>query len=124
MGAGRFWWSEFCTHNPERAMAFYTLVFGWAFTPSPERPGALWLIEHDGMLVGSLFNLDGVAPGEVADHWLTYFESDDVDTSVAAVVAAGGRVLRAPFDVPNGCRIAIVLDAGGGCFGLGQKAQA
>ena len=121
MAEGSFWWMEFCTHNPARAIEFYESLFGWRFVENPERPGVLWTIEHAGGTIGSLFNLDGVAPKNVNDHWLSYFESSDLDRSVAAVVAAGGTVLRPPFEVPNRCRIAIVLDAGGGCFGLGQK---
>ena len=59
---------------------------------------------------------------DVPDHWFTYFAVDDVDKSVKAVTAAGGKMVRPPFEVPGTGRIAIVKDVNGGVFGIGTPA--
>ncbi len=58
------------------------------------------------------------------EHWFTYIAVDDVDSRVAKVEAAGGMVIRPPFDVPGVGRIAIVKDKGGAVCGWMKSVDA
>ena len=53
----------------------------------------------------------------VPDHWFAYIAVDDVDARVAGVEAAGGEIGRAPFDVPEVGRFAVVKDSTGAFIG-------
>ena len=68
------------------------------------------------------FTMEGEQFKHVPDHWFTYFAVNDVDKSANDVTAAGGAIVRPPFDIPGVGRIAIVKDVNGGVFGLGKPA--
>ena len=59
----------------------------------------------------------------VESHWLSYLAVDDVDKRVAQMTSSGASVERAPFDVPNVGRIAVVRDPGGAVLGLLTPAE-
>ena len=68
--------------------------------------------------VAGIFALpEGQGMDEVPNHWFAYIAVDDVDARVQGVGAAGGTVLREPFDVPEVGRIAIVRDKVGAAVG-------
>jgi predicted enzyme related to lactoylglutathione lyase len=56
-------------------------------------------------------------PAGTPSHWLTYFAVDDTDSTVDALIRAGGSVLMPPFDMMAG-RIAVVQDPQGGTFAV------
>ena len=82
------------------AKEFYGSAFGWAFNDygpdyagiqDPARPEAE---------VGGLAKTDAVRAGGP----LLLLFSDDLGASVAAVTAAGGRIVNGPYDFPGGRR--------------------
>jgi len=132
-GHGTVWWNELNTHHPEKAVKFYTEIFGWkAHTASmadmsrPPKPGepAYTTFMRDGQPAFGCINLNTI-PGmdHVPEHWFTYFHVDDVDKTAKAIASAGGKVVRPPWDIPGVGRIAIVSDVNGGMFGLGKPAM-
>jgi predicted enzyme related to lactoylglutathione lyase len=54
----------------------------------------------------------------VPPHWFTYIAVDDVDAAVAATRAAGGKVMKDVFEVPDTGRIAIIADPTGAALGI------
>ena len=52
----------------------------------------------------------------VRPHWGGYIEVDDVDAYTAKIEAAGGKVHKAPGDIPNTGRFAVVADPAGAHF--------
>ena len=50
-----------------------------------------------------------------------YWDVDDVQASVAALLAAGAETLQAPRDVGGGKQIALIKDADGNVIGLAQN---
>jgi uncharacterized protein len=92
---------EISVTDLEQAKLFYGSAFGWEFNDygpryagikSPDRPPA--------SEVGGLALADDVRTG---GPFVLLF-SDDLDASVAAVEAAGGRVVDGPYDFPGGRR--------------------
>lgn len=113
MPHGQFAWNELMTREPEKAMAFFGETIGWTFTKHTFA-GDYWVAEEDGRPLAGVMPIAGV-PGMEAmpDAWMAYIEVDDVDARVAKVAAAGGTVLRPPFDIAGVGRIAMVADPSG-----------
>jgi uncharacterized protein len=101
----------------QAASRFYAGLFGWTLTDAvPAGASGSYLIATlDGRDVGAI----GPAPGGLA-VWNTYVAVDDADTTAAAVTAAGGTVVAAPWDAGPGGRAAICTDPAGAEFRLWQ----
>jgi predicted enzyme related to lactoylglutathione lyase len=56
----------------------------------------------------------------VPAHWHVYFATENADDTVAAIKAAGGKVVAEPFDVPEVGRMAVVADPQGAVFSVIQ----
>ncbi|WP_354641756.1 VOC family protein [Kitasatospora camelliae] len=112
---GALTWNELYTSDPQLAQAFYPAVFGVRMPPR-EGERKHWGLDVAGRTVGGVRTLDDLPPG-TPSHWLTYFEVDDADSTVDALVRAGGSVLVPPFDAPYG-RTAVVQDPQGSVFAM------
>jgi len=58
------------------------------------------------------------AASDAPPGWFGYIGVDDTDAMAQRIVDAGGRVLRAPDDIPQVGRFAVVADPGGAAFML------
>ena len=112
---GSFIWYELLTADPKAAKAFYDDVVGWNID-AESAPGGMdyrMIVAPDGNVGGVMgLNADMIAGGAKA-VWLGYFGVDDVDATVAAIVADGGQVHLPAFDIPNVGRLAMVTDPQG-----------
>lgn len=111
---GEFIWYELMTPDPDASKAFYDSVVGWTIGDKPSQGMDYRMIAAaDGFVGGVLaLNADMVAGGGVPG-WMGYFGVDDVDATVAAIVAAGGQVHLPASDIPDVGRIAMVSDPQG-----------
>lgn len=115
---GTFVWNELNSWDPEAAKAFYGATLGWTFEAMEMAGGATyWIAKSGDEMVGGIFPLTSPEFDGIPTHWFAYIEVDDVDARVAKVAAAGGAVIRAPFDIPGIGRIAIVGDSSGAGIG-------
>jgi predicted enzyme related to lactoylglutathione lyase len=83
-----------------------------------EMYGTYTLISANGEQVGGMFEMKGKEFDGVPEGWFTYIAVKDIDALLKKVKAAGGKVLREPFDVPTAGRVAIVQDANGATLGF------
>jgi len=84
--AGKLVHFEIAGSDDSRAMGFYKQVFGWEFQDSG-MPGVSYnLTEAGGEPGGAVYAMEGVEPGI-----LVYFDSDDIEASIARVREAGGQ---------------------------------
>lgn len=111
---GSLGWVELLSRTPERAVDFYTTVFGWSVDASERYTH--WGL--DGAHFGGMVTMDEKFPPEVPPHWLPYFAVADVDAASATATEAGGAVLMPPTQVPDGPRIAVLRDPQGAMFGV------
>lgn len=116
---GSLGWVELLTRAPERAVEFYTAVFGWSVNASEHY--TQWGIE--GADFGGMVTMDDKFPHEVPAHWLPYFAVLDVDMTAADATDAGGTILMEPTSVPEGPRIAVLRDPQGAVFGVYRAAD-
>lgn len=115
---GNFYWNELNTRDAGAAKAFYGALVGWTFDEMRMAEGTYWVAMQDGKPAAGIFTMSELEFEGVPEHWFTYLAVDDVDTRVERVSAAGGQVIRPPFDVPGVGRIAIVKDPMGAALGI------
>ena len=116
---GTFNWNELMTNDVAKAKAFYGATLGWTFSDMPMPGGGVYTLAHSGpAMAAGMMDMTGVTPPGVPPHWFDYIEVDDVDHRVGLVEENGGKILRAPFNIPNVGRIAIITDATGAAIGL------
>ncbi|HET9657750.1 MAG TPA: VOC family protein [Kineosporiaceae bacterium] len=123
---GGIGWNDCRSRDPQRAMEFYSAVFGYTYTPM-EGGEAYWTIDGagPGNAIGGIGQVDPSTPDDMPAHWMPYFVVADADTAAAAVTANGGQVAVPPFDTPYG-RMSVVTDPHGAVFtitGMPEPAQ-
>ncbi len=115
---GHFYWNELMTWKPEEAKAFYAETLGWQYDDMPMPEGSYVVCKTGDEVAAGIFPMRPDAGFDgMPDHWFAYIAVDDVDARLEKVVAAGGEVMRPPFDVPGVGRIALVRDKAGGAVG-------
>jgi predicted enzyme related to lactoylglutathione lyase len=111
-----FIWYDLMTNDVEAAARFYGAVFGWEARDAGSGSGGYRLLLGETGLVGGLM----LAPADAhasPPAWLGHIGVKDVDGAAARVKAAGGAVLRAPLDIPDGVgRFAVAADPEGAVF--------
>ena len=102
-------WNENHTRDFDQNKAFYQAVFGYELADVEGAGTRYATLRLGGREVAGIMELDAGGPAGIPAHWETYFAVAGTDAAVAAVQAAGGSVVRPPWDTPYG-RMAIVTD--------------
>lgn len=116
---GKFIWYELLTTDMKAAGDFYGKVVGWSVADSgqTDKPYSIFSLEaHRAaglMALPQEAKAMGARPG-----WMGYIAVDDVDAYTAKVTEAGGRIYKAPEDIPNVGRFSVVADPHGAPFCL------
>ena len=109
---GRFVWHELLTTDTDDAAAFYPKVAAVAHRSPPTCPATRYSCR------GSPGRPDSWRCRAMADntpaHWLMYVGTPDVDATCAQAQTLGARVCKAPADIPNVGRFAVLADPAGG----------
>ena len=115
---GHFHWNELLTADVERAKRFYSEIIGWTFESMPMPDGATyWVASMAGQPVAGLFPTNRPEYKGLPEAWMSYLAVDDVDARVKKAVAAGAKLMKPIFDIPNVGRIAILTEPGGAGVG-------
>ena len=112
---GRFVWHELLTTDTAAAAAFYPKVVPWRTAPSSMPGYTIWMAGQT--QIGGLMALpaDG---GTTPPHWLIYLGTPNVDATCSQAQGLGAQVLKAPADIPNVGRYAVLSDPQGSTFAL------
>ena len=116
---GAFIWYELLTSDVAAAQRFYPLVLGWSVR-SAEMPGIDYRIfsANGADLAGLMAVPEPAASAGVTPNWIGHILARDVDASAKQIERLGGRVIRAPEDIPNVGRFAIGADPQGAVFSI------
>ncbi len=114
---GEFIWYELMTSDADSAAGFYGNVVGWRTRDAESGPGSYRIFSSPHGEVGGLFILAGEAAASgMRPAWVGYLGVDDVDASVAQILAAGGSQHMPPTDIPGVGRLAMMADPQGVAF--------
>lgn len=115
---GLFVWHELMTSDPAAAPAFYAAVVGWK-TQSWDQDSSYTLWMNGEAPLGGLMALpEEVKAMNVPPNWLSYVGVADVDAAAGQAESLGGKVLKAPQDIPGAGRFAVIADPQGAVFCL------
>src|SRR6187455_540266 len=115
---GTFCWVELASTDAEAAKKFYPALFGWTMREVPITGGVYTMCQLDGHEVAAIYQISDAEKGQgMPSHWFNYIAVTSADETAAHVVALGGTVLVAPFDVMEHGRMAVLQDPTGGVFG-------
>jgi predicted enzyme related to lactoylglutathione lyase len=114
---GRFVWHDLLTKDASTAKRFYGALLGWRFEDTKRGDRPYVLARSGGTPVAGI--VDVSANASAGPQWLSYMSVADVDTTVAQVRSAGGKVLVEPRNLPN-ARAAVIADPQGAPLGLAQ----
>ena len=114
---GNVGWRELRAVDIDRAFAFYSGLFGWRKTRAADMGpmGAYQVFETAGGQAGGMMAKTAETP---APFWLFYFNVEAIDAAAKRIVAAGGRLLAGPREVPGGGWVARGVDPQGAEFAL------
>jgi uncharacterized protein len=119
--SGRVGWHELLTTDRERALDFYSALFGWQRADAKVGAmGTYQLFSAGEQTIGGMVT----KPRKVSvPAWVYYFNVVDLDAAAKRVKAGGGQVLGDPIEVPDGSWILQCLDPQGTIFALVGKRQ-
>jgi uncharacterized protein len=120
-------WVETLTADPDAAQRFYGGLFGWEFAGSGPLAGPgrteYFVARQDGHDVAGVAPLSPPPAEPPPPAWNTHVSVADVEEAAARTVAAGGALLREPFDALPAGRIAVVADPAGAVICLWEPAS-
>ena len=112
---GTFCWPELYTTDQVGSKIFYVRLFGWELRDIPMGPHAVYTIftlgGHDA--AACYGTLPDMAQQGVRPHWIPYVWVASSDETAVRAKAAGGKVVKEPFDVPGVGRMAVLQDPTG-----------
>ncbi len=120
---GHVSWCELLTTDIDAAYAFYAALFGWTIKSDMDMGGGevYRMVSCPNSPSESDYGFGGIfkMPSQGSHAaWNFYVAVADLDASLAAVAANGGKILNGPMDVPGGDRVAQCVDAEGTHFAL------
>ena len=105
--------------DPEKAIAFYTNVFGWNFIEQSGLPIKYWLIETEGIRGGLLECPMKTPPTEFGTNAYTCsIEVENFDETAKTILADDGQIAMAKFLIPGRCWQGYFLDPDNSVFGI------
>jgi predicted enzyme related to lactoylglutathione lyase len=113
---GQFFWHELHTPDPQKALAFYEKVFGFAHRAVDMGPGGTYhILSQGGVDRGGATHhmLPGTSP-----HWLPYVFVDDPDAALSRARHLGATVPMPPEDIPGVGRFGILQDPTGALIAI------
>jgi predicted enzyme related to lactoylglutathione lyase len=122
---GALVWNQLITTEPEAAAIFYRVLGldAMAMPQMPELTGFRVGGRSSGHTIGGVQGMENMPEG-TPPHWLVNFAVDDTDSTVAALVHAGGNVMVPPFDMEKVGRMAVLQDPQGAVFAVVSTGQA
>ena len=114
---GRFIWYELITPDPDAAERFYGEVVGWHYDHMSGGGMSYTVAKANGDGLGGIMQIPEEAKAMgVPPNWSGYICVDDCDAAAAKIKSLGGQVIRAPDDIPDIGRFAVVADPHGAVF--------
>ena len=108
---GRFVWYELMTKDKDKALKFYTSLFGW--NVHEEDMGEMGKYPMIGVGETWLGGVVSLKDENVPPHWIAYVTVPDVDAAAVKAEELGGKVFVPPTDIPKVGRFTAIADPQG-----------
>jgi len=120
---GKIIWRDLLTNDPAASQKFYGELFGWEFesvgtASNLKSDSSYTLIRHNGQLIGGMIDTLALNGRRDISQWIVLMSVEDIDASVEAVTASGGKIMTPPTDLQSRGRIAVIRDVEGALLGL------
>ncbi len=117
-GSGKIIWTDLTVPNAEQVRDFYQAVAGWTFEPV-----AMGDYDDYSMLAGDGTVSAGVchrlgSNASLPAQWLVYISVADLDASIRACEAGGGKVIDGPRAMGEAVRFCVIQDPAGAVAAL------
>ncbi len=115
---------EIHAESTQRAITFYSTLFGWEFSQWGTEP--YWLVKTGAAgepgIDGGLVPRRGPGPADTAavNAFVCTIGVDDLDAMTARLIAAGGRIALPKMPIPTVGWLAYGKDTEGNLFGMLQ----
>ena len=114
---------EIQAENPQRAIEFYSSIFGWEFTKW-EGPIEYWYVrtgsDDTPGINGGMTRRKGAIDGQAVIAYVCNVEVPSVDETIRKVEAGGGQLVVPKMPVPGIGWLAYAKDTEGNIFGVMQ----
>ena len=122
---GEICWRELATKDLNRAMDFYSQLFGWDLQQTKVTPMDYKEIIIDDVAHGGMMEInESWGENPPPSHWNSYIAVENADETVKKILTEGGSVKHGPFDAPGVGKMAMVADPSGAPFAIIQFAAA
>jgi uncharacterized protein len=110
---------EIQADDSQRAIRFYSQVFGWKFSEAKGVPVPYWRIDTGGSMGGLLHRPMPAPPqGSGTNAFVCSIEVDDFDAAQKTILQQSGIVALPKFAVPGTCSQGYFIDTEGNTFGI------
>ena len=113
---GKFVWHDLISDDVAGSKRFYSELFGWEFRSLALVGAQYWVISLNDVAIGGMVDQKPLPANRDISQWVSVMSTADVDASRAAIVGAGGSVLRDPVSLGDRGRIAVYADPQGALF--------
>ena len=113
---GRFVWEELMTTDKASASSFYGKIAGLKTKTAPFDPNYTMFLGSNGNMGGLMTLPDEAKAGGTPPCWMSYIGTLNTDETARQAVALGGKIHKAPWNIADGGRIAILGDPQGAIF--------
>ncbi len=113
---GRFLWHELMTSDTRSAIDFYTGVIGWKTEAWSQDSSYTMFVTPAGPMAGVMLLPEEAKAMGAPPNWMIYIGTPDVDETSRRAAELGGKVLKAPEDIPSIGRFSVLQDPQGAVF--------
>jgi uncharacterized protein len=118
---GRFVWHELMTTDTKSAEGFFTRVAGWK--PKPFDANYTLFLTGKQNRAGLMALPDDAKKMGARGQWVSYIGTPNVDDTARQAASLGAKVHKAPTDIPNVGRFAVLEDPQGATFAIFTASQ-
>jgi predicted enzyme related to lactoylglutathione lyase len=115
---GWFVWEELMTTDLKSAAGFYQKVAGLKTQKAAFDPNYTMFKGSGGNMGGLMLLPDEAKTGGTPPCWISYIGTPNADETARMAASLGGKVQKAPWDISDGGRIAIISDPQGAAFAI------
>ncbi len=112
-------WQELATPDLDRAVNFYTELFGWRVVETIVGPLTVAVLAFGDVAIASAFATPK-AWKHVPAHWLPFFSVQKLAASIETAERLGARLMMPSTHGPVAAQHAVLADPVGAAFGLRQ----